>query len=204
MKRFAAAVLALAATAPAWAVVDQANDGVFSGGFDISSTPIGQGFVPTLNSVNFVDLLINDQNPAFGTAVDIAVNIRAGGIAGAILGTSGTVSFADQAPMPFQLPEVVHFTFAAPVALAPGSLYVIEPVKLGGLSDLGVFGTGFGIDAYPAGDSYFMGAPFVGQNAPFDLWFREGVAPVPEPETHALMLLGLAAVGGWLRRRRRS
>ena len=75
------------------------------------------------------------------------------------------------------------------------ALYVLEPFKIGGLSDLGIFGTGFGIDAYPAGDSYFRGAPFTGTSAPFDLWFREGVTTrVPEPPISVLLGMGLLAL----------
>lgn len=201
------AVLALVAM-PALAidVVDQQNTGPIGGGFTISASPIGQSFVPTQGTLDFVELQINDQNPEFGTAVDIAVRIRANDIAGAVLGTSNTVSFADQVntipSQGFQQVELVRFDFASSVTLTPGSTYVLEPFKIGGISDLGIFGTGFGIDAYAPGLSYFQGAPFSGPDAPFDLWFREGsVAVVPEPSSWALMTLVLLGVAARARRR---
>ena len=196
-----AAVVVACMSLPALAVdiVDQQNAGIISGGFTISSSPLGQGFTPTLNRLDFVELQINDQNPEFGTAVDIGVRIRANDIAGAILGTSNTVSFADQInTIPstgFQMVELVRFDFGMSVALTPGSVYLLEPFKLGGDSDLGIFGTGFGIDAYPAGDSYFRGAAVTGALAPFDLWFREGVTTrVPEPPISMLLGVGLLAL----------
>ena len=198
-----AALFANAALAAPY-TVDQANDALpIAGGFTINAGPIGQSFVPTLNQLGVVELMINDQNPNFGAGVNLAVNIRDGDISGAILGTSQHVFFHDQSPMPFQQPEQLRFDFVAPVTLTPGHSYVIEPVRIdGGPSDQGVFGTGFGIDAYAPGVSFFNGAVYTDPlNAPFDLWFREGVVTsVPEPSTYVLGLIGLLAVV-WHRKR---
>jgi len=184
--------------------VDQFNTGPVAGGFTLNAGPIGQGFTPALSALDFVELQINDQNPGDGQGALIAVRIRAGGIAGAVVGTSQTVAFADQAPLPFQAPERVRFSFTTPVALTPGATYVIEPFRAApGGSDLGVFGTGFGIDAYASGVSYFRGAVFDDrEGAPFDLWFSEGVAAVPEPSAALLLLAGLPLL--WWRHARRA
>ena len=50
-----------------------------------------------------------------------------------------------------------------------------------------------------------MGAQYIGSNAPFDLWFREGVNVVPVPAGLPLMVGGLTllAVIGRTRARQR-
>jgi len=186
--------LALLSNFAAAAVVDQANDGVYAGGFTINAGPIGQSFQPGMASLDFVELLINDQNPGFGTGDDIAVRIRNSTITGSILGASQNVFFADQAPQsPFQTPQIVHFDFTSSVAMTPGQSYVIEVFRNGAVSsDLGIFGTGFNNDAYANGVSYFQGAVYAGSGAPFDLWFREGVNAVPLPSALPLLLSGLS------------
>ncbi len=191
-------------------IVDQQNDSLpYSGGFTFQANvggPVGQSFAPTLSSLNVVELLINDQNPGWGGDVSIAVRIHDGGIGGSVLGTSQTVLFHDQVPqLHFQYPELVRFDFASSIVLTPGQTYTIEPYAVSGLSSLGVFGTGFGIDSYVAGESFFQGGIYaeVG-NAPFDLWFREGLAPVPEPETNAMILAGLGLLGFMARRRKQA
>ena len=186
--------LALLSNIASAAIIDQANDGVYAGGFTINAGPIGQSFQPGLTSLDFVELLINDQNPGFGTGDDIAVRIRDATITGTILGSSQNVFFADQAPQsPFQVPQIVHFDFTSAVMMIPGQSYVIEVFRNGAVSsDLGIFGTGFNNDAYVNGDSYFQGALYTGTGAPLDLWFREGVSAVPLPAALPLLLSGLS------------
>ena len=149
-------ILGMLGQAQAVVVIDQHNDGPFSGGFTLNAAPIGQGFIPGISGLDFVDLLVNDQNPGFGTGDDIAVRIRESDIAGTILGTSDNVFFADQVSMPsFQLPKEVRFAFSTTVALTPGNTYVIEIFRNGAnSSDLGIFGTGFNIDSYVPGVSF--------------------------------------------------
>lgn len=178
-------------------VIDQKNDGPYFGGFTLSAAPIGQSFVPNLNSLDFVELLINDQNPGFGSGVNVAVNIRANDLNGSILGTSNTVLFHDQIPQLFQEAEVVHFNFSSPVALSAGLTYLIEPVRVAGgsdSSDLGVLGTFWQTDAYPSGQAYFQGAVYNGAEAPFDLWFREGITVVPIPASVWLFASSILAL----------
>lgn len=175
-------------------IVDQANVGPIGGGFTVNAGPIGQSFRPGLASLDFVELMVNDQNPNFGSGDDIAVRIREADMTGTILGVSNTVFFADQPALtPFQTPELVRFEFTAPVALIAGNTYVWEVFRNGAeSSDLGIFGTGFKNDAYAPGVPYFEGAVYAGAEAPFDLWFREGIATVPVPAALPLMLSGIA------------
>jgi hypothetical protein len=183
--------------------VDQANDILaISGGFTgLANT--GQGFVPTNPLLDVVELMINDQSPGDGFGISMFVRIREATYTGTILGTSLPVSMPDFAPGPFIFPQLAHFDFSSPVALSPGSLHVIEVVNTSFPGDIGVFATGFNVDAYAAGEAYFLGLPAsmtAGPNAPVDLWFREGIAAVPEPALG--LVFGTAAVGVWVRRRR--
>ncbi|OHX34234.1 hypothetical protein BJL95_03570 [Methylomonas sp. LWB] len=189
-----ALTLGLSSRAALADIVDQANDSTVSGGFTLNAGPIGQSFRPGLASLHFVELMINDQNPDFGAGDDIALRIREADISGTILGVSETVFFADQPESrPFHAPELVRFNFAAPVGLTAGNTYVWEVFRNGAeSSDLGIFGTGFKIDAYAQGEPYFGGAVYAGSEAPFDLWFREGIATVPVPAALPLMLSGIA------------
>lgn len=162
---------------PADFIVDQANGGVLtSQGFTGSSAPVGQEFVPAANSLNVLELYLNDQTNGDGTGISAFVNIRQGTITGPILGTSETVAFPDPGPSVVSPAFLSRFQFAQPVALTPGQVYVIEVVNTS-QGDIGIFGSGFGTDGYPAGNSYSQGALYSGTPtapAPFDLWFRAG------------------------------
>jgi hypothetical protein len=78
---------------------------------------------------------------------------------------------------------VTHFEFSSPVALTPGSMYVIELAQLAADSAWGVaeaFGGGYG-----SGRMLWGGLP---SSQGGDLWFQEGVV-VPEPGVMSLCML---------------
>ncbi|MDH3199017.1 MAG: hypothetical protein OEO21_12340 [Candidatus Krumholzibacteria bacterium] len=155
-------------------VPDQSNDLILtSQGFVIPGFgQVGQSFVPTFSLLDVVELQMNSQlTESGGTAV---VQIRSGTIAGPILGVSQSASVP---PYPGPAFTLAHFDFLVPVALTPGSTYVIEVIAISGT--MGVFTSGFGANTYPQGTAFFMGAAQPGD----DLWFREGsgvVVPVAE------------------------
>ena len=144
-------------------LIDQANDvaAPFQG-WVTGASPLGQEFTPTFFSLDVVELQMNSQSTSVGGSV--FVQIRAGTIAGPILGTSLTVNIP-----PGTAINVAHFDFAAPVPLAPGAIHVIDIIGVTG--SLGVFTAGgFGNNTYPGGAAIASGV--IQQDD--DLWFREG------------------------------
>lgn len=186
--------------------IDQRNDALpIFGGLTTKQT-IGQSFVPTIGSMNAVELQINDQGPGFiDGPTDLFVRIRSGTIGGAILGTSAATSYDDQ---PTGDPVVTRFLFGAPVALTPGSTYWIE-FFMGDLTypgNFGVMATNYQVDAYPSGEPFGDAPGFSNPTLfPFDLWFRQGtVAVVPVPAGLPLFVSGLLLAGACAHRRRRG
>ena len=169
--------------------VDQANEGVVTGGFVVPlGSPVGQEFVPATASLDYVELKTNDQQPGNGHGTDLNVRIRAGSIAGPILGTSATISVPDSSDAAI---SVAHFDFPSAVVVVPGAVHVIEVVSAAG-DPRGIWASGGPHDDYPAGGVIFRGAiynePAVG---PFDLWFREGLrcsTSLPDPASRRLSI----------------
>ena len=166
-------ILCLALATPASAddfTVDQANVWFpFDGSFHSidSFAPVGQEFVPSLPSLDIVELVTEDGNFGDGQGVVLLVRIRLGNALGEVLGTSLTVSLPD-----WSLAGVTTFAFEDPVPLSPGQLHVIELVRVGGggwmfhsTDDI------WGNDPYPYGSTILLGEP----HPNMDAWFREGV-----------------------------
>jgi hypothetical protein len=158
----------------------------YGGGFNIQeATPSGQSFTPSLPTVNFIRLNLNDAAPTNGFGGTIFLNLRAGSMGGTIIGTAAPVTLTNA------FTGTVNFIFASDVPLTTGGTYVFELVIQSG--DL--WNGAAGEYNYPGGTSLYQGLPLSGG----DLWFREGVI-VPEPSSAGLILL--AAVLASVRRSR--
>lgn len=180
-----------AAAAEALPTIDQSNVAFNPTLYlNVSSfSPIGQEFVPVLDSIDSVQLLIccRAQETPY-------VRIREGSILGPILGTSSLAL-----PSPSLL---VTFRFAAPIALVPDDVYVIEVVNDGGIESM--IGVGDPIpmpeSVYPRGRLILDGQPDLDG---LDLWFQEGLG-IPEPATGVLIGIGLAVLRSTARTRPRT
>ncbi len=162
------------------------------------NTPIGQEFTPTISSLDFVKLYVADAGSDIGPGANFEVNIRQASIAGTILGTSD-VTYVPDGTNTGGGSTITDFSFASPVSLTPGSLYVIQVVQLAPIVT-GNFN--FGIDGNTA-DVYSGGRAIIGgiPNSNFDFYFSEGVRAVPEPAS--LTLVGIGLLGPILARRAR-
>jgi len=143
--------------------------------------PTGQEFTPTLTSLDFVDLRLQDFYGYGYRTGTLAVIIRKGTINGAVLGTSQPVSLYPT------FEGVVNFSFTNPVPLIPGDTYVLQ-VHVLTLGDWGVAASG--ISSYPYGRFIQWGTPIEGN----DMFFREGISVVPEPAVLAILGLGFAVL----------
>ncbi|NOT00505.1 MAG: PEP-CTERM sorting domain-containing protein [Phycisphaerales bacterium] len=163
---------------------------------------MGQTFIPSLSSVDFVELQMFDASHD-SNGGSVFVRIREESMSGDVVGTSPIVFLEDC----FQFPAgpgcgmiatvvaPVRFGFIDSVPLTAGQSYLIEVIHAGG--DL--LGVAFGLrNQYMKGAGFYDGSE--GFSAGVDLTFREGVI-VPEPTSVALLAAGvLAAVGGRWRR----
>ena len=147
-------------------------------------TGTGQSFTPSLSSVGFIRLMLDDGDVVNSGGATVLVNLRSGSITGLVIGTSASVHMFNGFSGP------ATFLFPSPISVAPGTTYFIEAVQQIGTS-WDMYGIG---DTYPGGSAWNAGAPTAG-----DLWFREGIV-VPEPSSAALLVV----VGGgvWITRRR--
>lgn len=160
LKLFAVAVLAIvfalssAQTAIAAPVLDQKQEaGDWAVGIK-GYYPMGQEFVPSLNTLHSVELYISQENPGGDT---LTVNIRSGSIDGPILATasvsvasgfSGWVSFAWN-----------------PVGVTVGATYIIElTAATPGILEWLVEDSG---NPYPAGRLILLGNPEADRDATF-------------------------------------
>jgi hypothetical protein len=151
-----------------------------SGSFLVIQTnsPIGQSFVPSLSSVGFIRLSLDDVNKGNNLGATMYINLREGSITGPIIGSTQPVFMPDS----FENPT--NFFFSTPVAVTPGTTYYFEPVVQSG--DLW-YTVAYNYQ-YPNGSAYTHGSPIS-----WDLWFREGVV-VPEPSSALLLSIGAGAL----------
>jgi hypothetical protein len=142
--------------------------------------PLGQQFVPTLTSMNFLKLWLEDAASNDPATATVQVNIRAGSISGTVLGTSTVV-----VPAEINLSggtTLTEFDFSSPISLTPGSTYVIQAAEVNGTVDnasFGWVGGPLGNSTYAPGEAYIHGT----LQPTFDFAFEEGVQSVPEPST---------------------
>jgi hypothetical protein len=127
--------------------------------------PAGQEFVPQQAAMDVVELWISHGVTGTEPPTDLFARIREGSIGGPILGTSSPVTVLDEHDGP------TRFEFAAPVALTPGSTYVVEAVVVD-VPGVGNPQIAAAPDpGYPAGTYIVSGEPRPGS----DLWFRTGL-----------------------------
>lgn len=129
---------------------------------------IGQEFTPTLTSVNFVELFMKDAEcattppPHGDAALQVKVNIHGATINGPVIGASIVASLAPC------FDDIARFQFPSVVPLVPGSVYVLEPVYVGGREAM----VGAAVsDTYSGGAAISLGQRYTNS----DLWFREGI-----------------------------
>ena len=144
--------------------------------------PYGQSFTPSLSSVDFIRLNLNDGNPNNGIGATIYLNLRTNTINGAILATTPSISLTNG------FAGIVNFLFPSTVPLTPSATYVFEIVMQSGSDSWNALAGEYN---YSGGIVYANGVPASGS----DLWFREGIVTVPEPSSAVLVLLGS---GAWL------
>jgi hypothetical protein len=162
-------------------LIDQASEGPPSTGFGISpGDAFGQEFTPTASALDVVEIGLGPHDP---NAIGLRVNIRAGALDGAILGTS-QLAVVQGAPPTL---AVFHFDFASPVPLVPGNLYVLQPILEPGSATVGLPFLDPG--PYAGGRAIIHGAV----RSDLDLVFRTGLT-VPEPAAAGLLMGGLASV----------
>ena len=196
----AALTLTALTLAPARAATDQSYTGPVGFGAPISfAIMIGQSFTPTLNSLNFVTLAIDQVTAGSTGRVDI---LAGAGTGGTVLGTSATTEITNY-EFGASGGSPTTFTFAAPVSLTPGSVYTLrlDPNDY-------TFATVANIDDTST-NPYSGGQEYEGNPRPgYDLYFAEGTtapAAVPEPSTIApFACAGLGLLGLTLRARRKS
>jgi len=185
-------------------IIDQSNDGFIPGDFGTAwiaiqnNGPLGQTFTPTLSYLDYVELYTKDTKSSIdpGTVgAELFVNIRKNSITGSIIGTSSTITLAND------FGGITHFDFHTPLSLIPGDNYVIEVNASGDLWTVGDIGSLF-TDSYPDGQAIVKGQfSSLGYS---DLWFREGISVVPEPISSVLFLTGGAILIGrkYIRRKK--
>jgi hypothetical protein len=179
-----ALLLAMSAHAQGTFIYDQQSvNSDFTRGESLTTVqtaqPIGQSFTPTLDSINFIRLYLEDR--AFnGMGAAVYINLRSNSITGPILASTEPVF------MPDGFAARTNFFFSNLVSVSPGTTLYLQPVVQ--------FGDAWGIYhdrnyGYSGGTAFFAGQA----DLDFDLWFREGVI-VPEPSSTLLLLSGAVLV----------
>ncbi len=124
--------------------------------------PVGQEFVSTFSLLDVVELHLQESS---GTgSVNVQVRLRLDAPDGTILGESNVLTIP---PMTF---GIAHFDFAEPIAITPGTRYVIELARVGGLGNAMI--SSGSETHYDNGRSFLSGAFGFGN----DFWFRTGLS----------------------------
>jgi hypothetical protein len=157
--------------------------------FVINRLMLMQAFVPTLSSIDFVQLELTDYPDTSTSGATLSVALYSGSPQDPTLigGTERVVL-----PTNFNNDGIAHsgvatFYFETPITLTPGETYYLSPVEITGDD---IWSVAVTENTYPNGKLYAGGAPITPTT---DLWFREGIETVPEPSD-----LSLWAIGGLL------
>jgi len=153
-------------------------------------SPMGQSFTPSLPSLDDVQIVVSPATLG-PLPSDLELEIRAGTIAGPILGTASDPSYTSAIP-PFEGFSFAHFDFGPSIALTPGSLCVIDVIAP--TTSVFLEGQGGG-NPYPGGTAIEFGMT----QPAYDFYFSEG--PVPEPSP-VVLLASAAGAAMWFHRRR--
>jgi len=162
--------------------------------FVISRMMLYESFVPTLSSIDFVQLEISDYPDSSTSGASLSVALWSGSPQHPtfIGGTERVALPANFHNDGIQDSGVVTFNFATSISLTPGETYYLTPVEITGDN---VWSVAVTDDTYPNGGLYgFDGT---------DLWFREGET-VPEPSDLALWTSGGLLIAGILGFKRRK
>ena len=137
-------------------------------------SPWGQSFTPSLDTVGFIAIPMDDDTGGFGGAT-VWVDLLSGSISGPVIASSEPVNLTAG------FNGTYYFIFSTPVPVTPGVQYFFVPQEAGG---------GTGVDIITDENSY-PGAAFYANgigNPRVDLLFREGIVS-PEPSSVVLLML---------------
>jgi hypothetical protein len=169
--------------------------------------PLGQQFVPTLPSLSFVNLWLEDAATGTNGSGTIQVEIRSGSISGTILGTATAVVPPGRNTGGGN--TLTQFNFSSPISLTPGATYVIDAAQIAPItitppneSNINFLWIGGPTNnsTYAPGEAYIKGT----LQPTFDFAFDEGVLSLPEPATCVLAATSLLVCAGFQLRRRRA
>jgi hypothetical protein len=166
-------------------IVDQSNaaGGSITTGVLTPGQSLGQSFTPALAGMDRFEI----QGSTRGVSTVQFNLFRGQPASGAQIATSPILTVTNAAL------QTIGFEFPATVALVPGETYTGSLVLIAGDSYLLAFSSA---NPYPGGVAYNeFGLP----RSAVDWVFSEGINSVPEPSS--VLLLGLATIGLYLRRK---
>ena len=147
--------------------------------FDTFRSPWGQSFTPSLDTVGFIAIPMDDYTGGFGGAT-VWVNLMTGSVSGPVIASS------DPVYLTAGFNGTYYFIFSTPVPVTPGVQYFFVPQE-------GFGGTSVNI---LTDERNFPGAAFYAngiRHPEVDLLFREGIVS-PEPSSVVLLMLGGGAL----------
>jgi hypothetical protein len=148
--------------------------------FDVFKSPWGQSFTPSLDTVGFIAIPMDDYTGGFGSAT-VWVNLMSGSVTGPVIASSEPVYLTAG------FSGTYYFIFSTPVPVTPGVQYFFVPQEAGGSTDANII---TGEYSYPGAAFYANGIA----DPRVDLLFREGTIITPEPSSVVLLLLGGGAL----------
>lgn len=129
--------------------------------------PVGQEFVPQVERLDVVDLIVFNQDHTAPEPAPVYVRIHRDSIGGDLAGTSKTLT------VPYGNESPVRFEFDSPVVTQVGSMYVIELVAATDAGNPSI-AAGPEFDFYPPGHAIVEGIRLQTR----DMWFRTGTRTV--------------------------